>query len=631
MCGVAGYLNLDGRPASKHLLQEMTDAISHRGPDGEGHWVKGPVAVGHRRLAIIDPTPAGKQPMVSKDGRFVLSYNGEVYNFKDLRQELEAQGAHFASGTDTEVVLQALVFWGTAALSRLNGMFAFALWDNEERELLLGRDRYGIKPMYYAQQKSRFWFASEHKAFINDPYFARALNLPGLVEYMTFQNFLTDQTLLTDVMMLPAGHWMKVSIDGRSKKLEQYWDFQFAPPASPFKEEEYEAELDRLFEQAVQRQLVSDVEVGTYLSGGMDSGSITSIASKILPNLKSFTLGFDTTSASVRELMFDERAKARRMSGAFGTEHHELLLGPSDMESSLEDLVWALEEPRVGQSYPNYFAAKLASTHVKVVLSGVGGDELFGGYPWRYSLVAGCKNQDEFMDRSYAYWNRLFDQEEIGELFYPVKNQVDPKLTREIFEQVFIKSRFLPIGPERNLNQALYFEAKTFLHGLLVVEDKVSMAHSLETRVPFLDNDLVDFAMATPVAYKLTALSSESDSPKKQFSSALDPLPYSSKGGKSILRKVMSRHLPSGVAEDAKQGFSAPDASWFREESKRFVRGKLEGKGWKNQNVLSLNALRKLIEQHLEGRTNRRLLVWSFLNLESWFEQWLGFHRRAQP
>jgi len=403
MCGIAGYINLDESPASAVILKKMTDAIAHRGPDGEGQWVEGNVGIGHRRLAILDLSPAGHQPMVSTDHRWVLSYNGEVYNYRELRADLEAEGVWFRSQTDTEVVLYALATWGTDALLKFNGMFALALWDRKEQSLLLARDRYGIKPIYYARQGNTFAFGSEQKAITAQPGFRKILNKPALLEYFTFQNIFTDQTLLQDIHLLPSGHYLTFSNQRPAPSAKRYWDYRFREPEKLAKHEEYVEELDRLFKQAVNRQLVCDVELGAYLSGGIDSGSITAVASQSLPNLKTFTVGFDLSSASGMELAFDERARAEAVSARFGTEHYEMVLKAGDMERCLPAVAHHLEEPRVGQSYPNYYAAKLAGRFVKVVLAGSGGDELFGGYPWRYYRAAGAQNFEQYIDQYYLH------------------------------------------------------------------------------------------------------------------------------------------------------------------------------------------------------------------------------------
>jgi asparagine synthase (glutamine-hydrolysing) len=619
MCGVAGLINLNGDAVSPVMLKKMTDAIAHRGPDGEGHWIEGKVGLGHRRLAIIDLSPAGHQPMISADHRWVLSYNGEIYNYRELRTELEAEGFWFRSQTDSEVVLNALAHWGTDALLRFNGMFALALWDRKERTLLLARDRYGIKPIYYSVQSGRFAFGSEQKAITALPRFRRVLNKPALLEYFTFQNIFTDQTLLQDIRILPAGHFLTLhSATNTRPALHRYWDYRFREPDQPASKQEYLEELDRLFKQAVSRQLVSDVELGAYLSGGLDSGSITAIAAQSFPNLKTFTCGFDLSSASGIELAFDERTKAEAMSARFRTEHYEMVLKAGDMERSLPAVARHLEEPRVGQSYPNYYAAKLTSKFVKVVLSGSGGDELFGGYPWRYYRAANAQSFEEYIDQYYLYWQRLVDNRVLRTMFAPVWSEVEHVWTRDIFRDVFATHDNDLQRPEDYINHSLYLEAKTFLHGLFVVEDKLSMAHSLENRVPFMDNDLVDFAMQCPVGLKLNNLAevlkiNENEPGDKQrayFEKTQD--------GKQILRDMMARHIPTEIVEAVKQGFSSPDASWFRGESIDLVKRSLLNGNAAIYSVLDRNAVAPLIEEHLRGERNRRLLIWSLLNVESW-------------
>ncbi|MGQ0810066.1 MAG: asparagine synthase (glutamine-hydrolyzing), partial [Nitrospiraceae bacterium] len=437
MCGIAGLVNLNGNPAESVLLRRMTDAIAHRGPDGEGIFTEGCLGLGHRRLAIIDLSPAGRQPMQTSDGRFVLAYNGEVYNFQELRAELQAMGYQFRSRADSEVVLYAWAAWGPKALDRLNGMFAFAIWDRHEQELVLARDRYGIKPLYYAELPRMFLFGSEVKAMLAHPAMRVELDPEALLEYMTFQSFFTDRNLFKGVRLLPAGCWLKLDPERGYPVVERFWDFDFREPDNPASEAEYIEELDRLFRQAVSRQLVSDVPVATYLSGGMDSGSITAIAASQIQNLRTFTIGFDLHSASGLELSFDEREQAEHMSYLFKSEHYEMVLKAGDMERVLPRMVWHLEEPRVGQSYPNFYAAQLASKFTKVVLAGTGGDELFGGYPWRYYRAVVNDDFNHYIDKYYTYWQRLIPNDLIRQVFQPIWSQVEQVQTRDIFRQVF--------------------------------------------------------------------------------------------------------------------------------------------------------------------------------------------------
>ena len=625
MCGLAGYIDLGGGEADDATLRAMASAIAHRGPDGEGIWREGNVGLEHRRLAIIDLSDAASQPMHSADGRYVLVFNGMIYNFRELRGELQALGHCFHSRTDSEVLLYALIHWGPQALNRLNGMFAFALWDRQTRRLLLGRDRYGIKPLYYCRQGSLFAFASEQKAMLAIPRLARRLDKKALLEYFTFQNLFTDRTLLEDISVLPAGHYAELDMGGADSRLEltRYWDFHFREPAREASPDEYREELDRLFQQAVNRQLVSDVALGSYLSGGIDSGSITAVAAHHRPHLNTFTCGFDLASASGIELGFDERAAARNMAEFLGTTYHEIVLKSGDMERALPALGHHLEEPRVGQSYPNYYAAQLASQQVKVVLSGAGGDELFGGYPWRYYRAAVSDDFEHYIDQYYGFWHRLIPNVEIAKLFAPIWPEVSGVWTRDIFRDVFDFHDNSLETPEDYINHSLYFEAKTFLHGLLVVEDKVSMAHGLESRVPFLDNDLVDFAMKCPVSLKLNNLREVVRINENEMMGQKGKFFQKSADGKQILRDVMAKYMPDDTARAVKQGFSAPDASWFKGESIDFVRRTLLAGEARIHEFLDRATTTRLVEEHMNGNTNRRLFIWSLLSFETFLTEYL--------
>jgi len=626
VCGVAGILNLDGSPASEVILRRMTEVLAHRGPDGEGVYVDGAVGLGHRRLAIIDLSPAGHQPMTARQGRYVISYSGEVYNFQALRVQLEALGHQFHSRTDAEVVLHAWIEWGLESLDRLNGMFAFALWDGQERRLTLVRDRYGVKPLYYTRQGATVLFGSEIKAILAHPAYAARMDAEALVEYLTFQNLFTDRTLFEGVRLLPAGTVLEIAADAAAPlRPRRYWDYHFdSPDAQAGDEREYLEELDRLFRQAVTRQLVSDVEIGSYLSGGMDSGSITAIAASQWPYIKTFTCGFDLHSASGLELGFDERAKAEFMSFLFKTEHYEMVLKAGDMERVMGRLTRHLEDPRVGQSYPNFYAAQLAGKFVKVVLSGAGGDELFGGYPWRYYRAADSSDFDEYIDKYYDFWQRLVPADTAERLFAPIRDEVKDVRTRDIFRGVFSEEHASRLqSPADYVNHSLYFEAKTFLHGLLLVEDKLSMAHGLETRVPFLDNDLVAFAMRVPVRMKLGGLQRVIARNENEPGPKTEQYYRRTRDGKLLLRKAMQRHIPEAVTRRIKQGFSAPDASWFRGESLDYVRRLLFEGAPRLYDWLDRTTVQALVNEHLEGRHNRRLLIWSLLSLEHWCKEFL--------
>ncbi|MCB1135247.1 MAG: asparagine synthase (glutamine-hydrolyzing) [Chlamydiia bacterium] len=561
--------------------------------------------------------------MQTQNGLHVLSYNGEVYNFRELRTKLEGLGHSFVSGTDSEVVLKSFAHWGRDAILRFNGMCAGAWWNREEQELTLFRDRYGIKPLYYALIGSTLLFGSEIKALLAYPEFPREVDREGMAEYFAFQNFFSDRTLIRHVKMLPAGCTLSISLGQRQLSPPQrYWDYNFTEDTSQRSEADYLEEFDHLFRRAVKRQLVSDVAVGSYLSGGMDSGSITAIAASQFPYMKTFTIGFDMQAVSELEAGFDERLPAEHMSSLFQTEHYEMVLKAGDMERVIPSLTYHLEEPRVGQSYPNYYAAQLASKFVKVVLAGTGGDELFGGYPWRYYRAVNNSDFDDYVNKYHAYWQRLVPDEHYHALLSPLGIEVPDSLS--LFRSVFPSRAHKLCRPEDYVNHSLYFEAKTFLHGLLVVEDKLSMAHSLESRVPFLDNDLVDFAMRLPVRLKLAKLDEMVRIDENERGKKTDTYYRQHHDGKRLLRKAMRRYIPLSITDAKKQGFSAPDATWFRGRSVDFVRRDLLAPSAPLYDYLDRSVCERLIENHLSGRANRRLLLWSLLYCNCFLSRFLS-------
>ena len=615
MCGICGVVNFDGSPVDPRMLRRMTDAIAHRGPDGEGWYRDRGVGLGHRRLAILDLSPAGHQPMITPDGRFALTYNGEIYNFRKIRLELEQLGHKFVSNTDSEVVLEAWGEWGSDAVLRFNGMFAFAIWDCLEQELTLVRDRYGIKPLYYANLSDVVLFGSEQRALLQHPAVGKRLDKYALVEYLTFQNILSDRTFNSDIRILPAGHMLRVRKGNSEPKLVRYWDFQFEESSNASSSRDLEDELESLIRQAVSRQLRSDVEVGSYLSGGLDSGTLTTLAVAKNPALRTFTCGFDTAGSTEAEAHFDERVAARALAAQLGTTHSEIEIGQAELATSIDLVVDQLEEPRVGQSYPNYLVAALASKSVKVVLSGAGGDELFGGYPWRYLPALDNPKEQGFRDQYFDYWNRLVPLTKMPQVLAPIWSEVKDYHPREVFDSVMNQHHGNDSGSTKFLNDSLYFEAKTFLHGLFVVEDKLSMAHGLETRLPFLDDDLVAFAMRCPVALKIGPV-------VKPFEKALMTSRVNSGGietsrsGKLILRKCLGRLVGDSAANMSKQGFAAPDTNWLLGiVEERLLRG-LSSKS-RLQQVLDLSVAQSLMAEVGSARFGERRMGWSLLTIDS--------------
>lgn len=614
MCGIAGYIHTDGTPASHAVVKQMLKAIAHRGPDGSGVWIQDDLGFGHARLAIIDLSDGGRQPMQTACGRYTITYNGEIYNYLALKTELRALGHRFRSESDTNVILVAVLHWGLEeALKKFNGMFAFALWDAEEKTLHLARDRFGVKPLYWAWQDGALVFGSEIKALLAHPRIGARLNPSGLREYLTFQNFHSSQTLFAGIEMLPQGSVVTLAPgQGARPEPRRYHRLEFHGETPARSYADYRDELRHLFRQAVERQLVSDVDVAAYLSGGIDSGAIVSIAAQSVERLRTFTCGFDVSSVSGMEVFFDERRNAELMSAVFGTEQYEIVLKSGDMERFFPPLVRALEEPRVGQSYPNFAVAQLASRFNKVVLAGTGGDELFGGYPWRYAKSLGA-DAAETRENAYRYWHRLLPEAEIARVLAPIAGALDGPAPRDVFEGLF--PALAPDAPRADcLDAVMTFEANTFLQGLLVVEDKVNMAHGLEARVPFLDNDLVDFACGLPVAFKLDVAHLLADGGK--------PAAEGAPVGKRILRDVVSDLVPEQVVQAPKQGFSAPDASWFRGASMDFVKSRLLNRNARIYEVLDGAPVRHLLKEHFSGRHNHRLLIWSLLHVEEALGTW---------
>jgi asparagine synthase (glutamine-hydrolysing) len=592
MCGIAGELRLDGGTVDRPALQRAARAISHRGPDDEGLHFDGPVGLAHRRLSIIDLSHAGHQPMGNEDGTVWLTYNGEIYNFAELRRLLEARGHRFASHTDSEVLVHGYEEWGDGLLARLNGIYAFAIWDARRGELLLVRDRFGAKPLYYRRDGDAIAFGSEIKAILALTGERARLRMSSVVEYMTFQNVYGDETLFEGVSSLPPGTWLRARRDG-TVTTGVYYDPLPSDEAISDPERISEA-LGAILQRAVDRQLVSDVPVGAYLSGGMDSASLVVLAGRRIPHIHTFTAGFDIGDASPLEVAMDERADAEVVARDVGTEHYGTVLHAGDLARVLPELVWHLEDLRAGTCYQNYFVARLASKFVKVVMAGTGGDELFAGYPWRYARLDGVSDRAGFLDSYYGYWCRLLGDAQRRDAFtddaWSAAGGVDPRAS---FDRVTAH-----LDPKLDpVEQALYFEQKTFLHGLLVVEDRMSMAHGMEARVPFLDNELVDFARRIPA--RMRAGSGE---------------------GKVLLRQAARAFLPDVLVHKRKQGFSPPDGTWYRGRNLSYVREILLDPTSLRRGLFRPAFLERVIDEHADGHADHRLMIWSLLSLE-WLQR----------
>lgn len=524
--------------------------------------------------------------MANEDETLWLVFNGEIYNHRDLRQTL-AVHHRFRSETDTEVVLHLYEERGIEAIQALNGMFAFALWDAPKRRLVVARDRFGVKPVYYTTVGDTLAFASEVKAFLAIPEFRARVDPLALAEHLTFLNVVGERTLFAGVTLLPAGQ-MLICEDGRVRT-RRYWDLRFDPDETP----DLNGWSERVrghFEAAVERQLMSDVPLGSYLSGGIDTGAITAVATRTLPRMHTFTCGFDLPeSPSELERHFDERAEAQELAARLDTIHHELSLGPEAMAPALPRVLWHLDEPRVGISYQVYYTAALIRRHVTVVLSGVGGDELFAGYPWRYQPV---------LDAAPAALERMLCQQSIRALTDEEKRAIFTPEFRRAIAGFSTSEALQPLMSQTGgwdpLHRALYIDFKLFLHGLLLVDDKLSMAHSVEARVPFLDNDLVELASRIPARFKLEAGRS-----------------------KLVLKHALRGLLPEAVLERRKQGFTPPDESWYRQHPE-FIRKLILSPRARDRGYFEPVALSAILDDHLYGRRNHRFLLWWFMCFEWW-------------
>jgi asparagine synthase (glutamine-hydrolysing) len=623
MCGIAGIFNLNGNAVTHQEMIKVTRAIAHRGPDGEGVFIDDNLGLGHRRLSILDLSSKGAQPMPSHNGEWLIVFNGCIYNYLELKIDLRSKGHEFLSSSDTEVISEGLAEYGPAFFEKLNGMFSVGAWHKPTKTLWLSRDRYGIKPLYYWLNNGVLLFASEIKSFMQHSKFKVEVDLDALNEYFTFQNLFTYRTLFKGVTMLPPANTVSINSSTTGIKHHSWWDYDFSKPDEHISFEEGIAETQRLMKKAVASQMVADVPVGSYLSGGMDSGSISVMASKHVNRLYTFTAGFEMSEVHGVEVGYDERIDAELTANFIKSEHYEQVINAGDLKWSLPRVVWHLEDLRVGMSYPNYYISRLASKFVKVCLQGTGGDELFGGYPWRYYRVFQSLNQKDFFSQYYGFWQRLVSDDQKQNLFQPkIFSSINIQEPREIFERVFTFNDKLKYDtPEHHIQNSLYFEIKTFLPGLLLVGDKLAMANGLEERFPFLDNNLVDFAQKIPVKHKLGNLEMMKQVNENDFAKKSRYLQFDD--GKNVLRKSMEGILPETIVNRKKQGFSAPDESWYRGENAAYVKDLLLGKDIACHEFIQSKFIKKIIHEHCEQRINHRLLLWSLMNFEWWCKLFL--------
>lgn len=643
MCGIAGIVG----PNPNRYSRAMLDALEHRGRDDEGAWTSAPidadgqqVMLGHRRLAIIDTSLAGHQPMLSPDGRFAVTLNGEIYNYRELREELQGKGRAFRTESDTEVLLTAFAEWGTACLNRLNGMFAFAIWDQQERILTLARDHVGIKPLYYAEVSNNagtfFIFASEIKAILATGLVDRALNVEGLNQFLTFLWTPDPHTLFSGIHKLPPGHLLTLRYG--EAKTREWWDVSFENIEEGRSEAWWTDLVLETLDQVVRLEMVSDVSLGSFLSGGVDSSAIVSLMRNHSNGQPICTYTIGISQEDLRyDIIADDLPWARRVSAQLGTNNHELILNP-DVTMLLPKLVYHLDEPVADPAIiASYLVSQAARETLRVLLSGVGGDEVFAGYPrlLAMKLAGTIEPVPRFVRRPLLHAiATAFPGGRPGKLTAPLRNA--KKFARSAaldFEERYLGygTYFTDVEKERlysdemreattgmdaysehrryfarqktadPLNRLLYVDLKTFLPCLnLAYTDKTSMAANLEVRVPFLNRKMIEMAARIPPRLKLRGLQR-----------------------KYILKRALEKLLPHDIVWRKKAGFGAPVRSWLRGPLLPMVNELLSEEKVRRRGLFRPEMVKRLLEANASGREDYNLQVFQLLMLELWQRQFL--------
>jgi asparagine synthase (glutamine-hydrolysing) len=621
MCGIAGIVRQDGQPVDTITLRRMTDILAHRGPDGEGIRLDGPVGLGHRRLAIIDLV-AGAQPMISDDGATWITYNGEIYNFRELRRELSALGARFRTNSDTEVILRGYEAWGIAVIPRLRGMFAFGIWDARRRQLLLARDRLGIKPLVYGWDGHCLRFASELKALLTDTAVPRDLDWAAVRDYFTYHCVPGPRTIFRDIQKLPPASYLLCSLDGGKPEIGRYWHLPMAPDRR-LSEAEWCERLRHVLDETTRLHMISDVPLGAFLSGGVDSSAVVArMAQNSTQPVKTFSIGFD-------EPDFDELAYARLVARRYGTEHVELVIRP-DIVDVLPRLAWQFDEPFADASaVPTYCVSKITREHVTVALSGDGGDENFAGYR-RYAEVVKLAGQADRWPLALAKplaraiaarlpiatrgrgSLELIAMSPLERYHRKMTFQTDATLatmlTASAHEQVMAQPRSdsyarlaAQARTEDYVSTLQYIDLHHYLpEDILTKVDRTSMLVSLETRVPLLDHVLVEFAARIPSSLKLRG-----------------------ERGKHILKQAMAHDLPREVLTRSKMGFGVPIARWFQTDLKDFVVDVLADRRAGQRGIVRPEVVKQLLATHRAGHHDRSPQLWALICFELWCRTWL--------
>jgi len=610
MAGIFGIFKLNGESVRLAEMKNCLVKISHRGKR-INQQIDGNIGIGYVG------NPDELNPYVSNDTSIIVVINGKIFNKIELQDELKKEGLICKTDTAAEVIAKLYKIHGKDFVLKLNGNFAIAIWDTKEQELSLFRDRFGVIALYWGQVNNTFIFSSEIKAIIAYPKFSVDINYDALNEYFTFQNLFRYHTLFKNVNMMPAATIRSISAKNPQLSQFTYWDYDFTNRDSNMTEEDAKEETKRLFQQSVRRQLMDDENVGIMLSGGMDSGSILALASEERKRLSTFTIGFHMDSVEGVEANYDERVAAELTANYFKTAHYEQIINSGDMNWVLPKIIYHLEDLRAGMCYANYYVANLASKFVDVALNGGGGDELFGGYGWRYFRIFDSTDRENFIKKYYKFWQRLVNDTDKRILFTQnTWNKVEYKDTFEIFRRVLTFNKNLKYNtPEDHIANAMYFEIKTFLPALFVIEDKLASAHGLEERACFMDNDLAEFAQKIPIKYKIKSI----DKFKKMNENELNKFKKYNEyqEGKYILRKAMNEIVPVEILKRKKQGFSSPDQSWYRKENSKYIKEILLNKNSAYRDIINQKYVEKILEEHYKG-INHRLLIWSFLSFEWW-------------
>jgi asparagine synthase (glutamine-hydrolysing) len=622
MCGIAGKFSFNpDHPIDRERLAAMTTAVAHRGPDSDGFYLGDGIGLGHRRLSIIDLS-TGDQPLTNEDGTIWVVFNGEIYNFADTRRELEAFGHRFRTHSDTEVIVHAYEQWGDCAVDRFRGMFAFALWDAPKRRLLLVRDRLGVKPLYYSVTPGGVTFGSEIKSLLEDPDVPRAWSAEALDAYLALLYVPAPRTIYRNIWKLPAGHLL-VAEKGRVVT-RRYWDLTFTGDGDPSREDEYLDRLEALVDESVRLRLLSDVPLGAFLSGGIDSSLVVA---SMVRNCSNRVL---TTSVGFDEHAFNELEYARTVANHLATESHEKVVRP-DIVDLLPKLAWHLDEPFADSSaVPTYYVSQAAREHVTVALSGDGGDELWAGYARhrveRWEIAArewlGAKTSRIAGRVARRLPLSMKGARSLGHLALPPAEAYAQKHAYGMFENGLRAALYSPdfarevrdadpfVGfriayqscPSPDpIDRALYVDVKTYLvDDIMTKVDKMSMAVSLESREPLLDHELLAFAATVPSTLKIR-----------------------NGRGKHLLRRLLARRVPQSIVDRPKQGFEAPIGHWLRGPLAPMVDELLLDGRLKARGVFDDREVARIWNEHRTGARDHRHRLWTLVMLELWFRRFI--------